>query len=153
MKTKEKLAEMAINGLQMMIRKLEPRSLSYYKQKTEETGVEVLIERIRNSTTEIILKWLSNRPMIEFTNNPIKLYIYTSSIMLINSDPRRSLALEYQLHPKRFTEGPIPYFGGGCGLPQDTLKFHINFMLDESHCISIITGELEQIWQILRQYH
>lgn len=154
MKIKEKLAEVAINGLQMMIRKLEPYSLSYYyQQKAKETGVEALITMVGNSTTEVILNWLSTRPMIEFTNTPIKLYIYTSSIMLVMSDPQRSLALECQLHPDRFIGVPILNFGGGWGLPQDTLKFHTFFKLDESSCISIITGELDQLWQILRQYH
>lgn len=73
--------------------------------------VESLINSIYNSTSEVITAWLSVLPLIEFDDLSMKIFLYGESVMLVESTPRTSLALEGMLHEERFIGECIPSLG------------------------------------------
>ena len=74
-------------------------------------SLEELLYRIKNSHTEVILRFLDDMPMISFRRSSIQLYIYSEKIMLVKSSYLECIALEGLLHPDRFIGEPIPAFG------------------------------------------
>lgn len=125
--------------------------------------LEELIKRIYNSNTEIILKFLKTIPKIEFSRSSIQLYIYSptpsledgnysDSIMLVKSNTLQCLALEYEIHPDRFIGKTIFNMGDDemHQVPIDTLTFHQYFTLQKDCCLSVITGQLNQLRNLLQ---
>ena len=121
----------------------------------EKYTLEELIKRIGNSTTEVILEFLEIFPKIEFRNSSIQLYIYSDSIMLVKSNSEQCLALESKIHPDRFIEETIFVMGDEeqqYNVPKDTLTFHQYFLLKKDCCLSVITGQLNQLQNLLQYF-
>ena len=117
-------------------------------------SLEELLYRINNSHTEVILRFLDDVPMISFSRSSIQLYIYSENIMLVKSSSLECIALEGFLHPDRFIGEPIPAFGDYkelIGLPKDSLTFHQYYSLSHECCLSVVTGQLDQLWHILQK--
>ena len=121
----------------------------------EKYTLEELIKRIGNSTTEVILEFLENFPKIEFRNSSIQLYIYSDSIMLVKSNSEQSLTLESKIHSDHFIEDTIIEMGDPAQLYNvslDSLTFHQYFILKKDCCLSVITGQLNQMKNLLQYF-
>ena len=121
----------------------------------EKYTLEELIKRIGNSTTEVILEFLENFPKIEFSNSSIQLYIYSDSIMLVKSNFEQSLTLESKIHSDHFIEDTIIEMGDLAQLYNvslDSLTFHQYFILKKDCCLSVITGQLNQMKNLLQYF-
>lgn len=121
--------------------------------------LQELIDRIRNSTTDIIFEWLANIPSIALSET-VQVYFYGNDINLILSDYQTSFSLEEFLHPDRFKGDVSPrpviikgwkWLGDTIILfPKDTLTFQTYFILNQSLCLSVVTGKQKQLLDILR---
>lgn len=127
-------------------------------QKKKKFNINEFMLKLRNSHTEDIVNFLKTIPVIEFSNSSIRLYIYSNTIMLVISNLMQCHVLEEIIDPDNdhyYTlDSPLPnhYLKTVSSMsePKDTLCFHKPYRLDENIYLSVVTGELDQLWHILK---
>lgn len=74
--------------------------------------------------------------------------------MLVKSSSLDCIALEGFLHPNSFIDDPIPALGDYqklTGLPKDSQTFRQYYYLSHECCLSVVTRQLDQLWNILQK--
>ena len=85
------------------------RKEPYEQREQEKYGIEELLTKLRNASSDIILEWLAGIPMIDLSEYHSLLFVYSPTIMLVVTDPDRCLFLACELRQANvhLVAGPV----------------------------------------------